>query len=834
MSHLKINYGIDLGTTNSAICRMENGVPLIKKSDTLKDVMPSCVSMTKKKTIRIGDGAYNDMKSDKRSATKKWEKGNSNTYIEFKRTMGTDEEYYSCHMDKKYSSEELASEVLKALKSYVTDETFNAAVITVPARFNAMQVAATKRAAKMAGIEHCEILQEPIAASMAYGLYSQQENGCWMVFDFGGGTFDAALLKVEDGIKQVFDTAGDNYLGGKNLDEAIVNDIILPYLKHNYSIDGILADKDKRGILREAMKIYAEEAKIALSFKSKEDIISNIGDLGNDEDGVEIELDLTVTQDELFATMRPLFQKAINICKDLLQRNGLHGEQLSKLILVGGPTYSPLIRQMLKEQITPNIDISIDPMTAVACGAALYASTIDNDVKEEQVAGTVILEVGYEATSVEVAEWISIKLNSKDCKWGCPEKVWVELVCNDKAWSSSKIGIDAIGNVIEVNLKEGKPNVFIINAYNDDGALLPCFPNEITIIQGSKVGSAVLPYNIGIEIWDNDKEKAVFRTIPGLEMNKTYPAVGVKNGLKTTQQLRPGIESDRIKIPLYQAGNPNDDGKSASLFVHIDDVVITGLELESLVSQNSDVDLTIKAVKDGFYNIDVYFPSLDYTVTKPLEVNNVQKSVSDSYLSNEMSKTRHLLTKMKGEGCDTDKLEKQLNDVRKELENGSQTQQVLENLRKVLRSIEDLESNSEWERLERTLRRQFGELEKDQKKYGNVESGKAVEQLKNVVDQAIHTKNVKIGKEVLEQIRAMDYKLALIEYFIVWICNWNQNFSMTSWKDINRARQLVSQGMNIINDSPTTVKLKPIVGQLISLLPDSELPEGASALLTER
>ena len=189
---------------------------------------------------------------------------------------------------------------------------------------------------------------------------------------------------------------------------------------------------------------------------------------------------------------------------------------------------------------------------------------------------------------------------------------------------------------------------------------------------------------------------------------------------------------------------------------------------------------------------------------------------------------------MKGEGCDTDKLEKQLNDVRKELENGSQTQQVLENLRKVLRSIEDLESNSEWERLERTLRRQFGELEKDQKKYGNVESGKAVEQLKNVVDQAIHTKNVKIGKEVLEQIRAMDFKLALIEYFIVWICNWNQNFSMTSWKDINRARQLVNQGMNIINDSPTTVKLKPIVGQLISLLPDSELPEGASALLTER
>ena len=112
MARLKIDYGIDLGTTNSAICRMESGEPVIKKTDTLKDTMPSCISVNKKRSIKCGDGAYNDMKSDKRRATKTWKRGTSNTYVEFKRTMGTDMLYHSSNMDKDYTSEELSSEEL--------------------------------------------------------------------------------------------------------------------------------------------------------------------------------------------------------------------------------------------------------------------------------------------------------------------------------------------------------------------------------------------------------------------------------------------------------------------------------------------------------------------------------------------------------------------------------------------------------------------------------------------------------------------------------------------------------------------------------------------------
>ena len=830
MARLKIDYGIDLGTTNSAICRMESGEPVIKKTDTLKDTMPSCISVNKKRSIKCGDGAYNDMKSDKRRATKTWKKGISNTYVEFKRTMGTDMIYHSSNMDKDYTSEELSSEVLKALRSFITDESVNAAVVTVPAKFNANQVAATKRAAKMAGIEHCEILQEPIAASMAYGLTTQEKNGYWMVFDFGGGTFDAALLKVEDGIMQVFDTAGDNYLGGKNLDEAIVDNIILPYLKDNYVIDGILADNDKRDVLREAMKTYAEEAKIALSFKQQEDIISNLGDLGEDEDGEEIELDITITQNQLFGVLRPIFQKAVDICISLLQRNNMTGAQLNKLILVGGPTHSPLIRQMLKEQITSNVDTSIDPMTAVASGAALYASTIDNENKVEKVAGTINLDVKYEATSVELVEWVSVKLDTNNSEWRCPNRILVELVRGDKAWSSGKIEVDSMGNVIEANLIEGKPNLFTIVAYDEKGTMLPCFPNEITIIQGSKVGSAVLPYNIGIEVWNREKNRAVFETIPGLEKTRTYPATGVKNGLKTTTSLRPGVEQDTLKIPIYQAEYKG-DGKSAILFEHIDDVIITGLEVDSLIAENSEVELTIKAVKDGLYDIDIYFPSVDFTISKPLEVNKVQKTATDVYLRMEIAKANHTLQSLADDDCNVDKLSNALKEVEIELSNGSQKQQVLEHLRNVLRDIEELDSNSEWERIEKELRSMFDELEKDQQKYGDSNTAQMVNQLRSSVDQAIRAKDVKLAKDVLQQVRDLDYKLALIEYLAVWIINWNRDFDSQNWKDRNRARQLVNQGMSIINNSPTAEKLLPIVQQIINLLPAAQLPQGADGLL---
>lgn len=838
MARLKIDYGIDLGTTNSAICRMEQGVPVLKKIEVTDDTMPSCVFFNKRGGVVVGASAYRSMKSDKRRASKSWKTEATNTYVEFKRTMGSDKIYHSSNMEKNdkksdYTSEELSAEVLKTLKSFITDENVNSVVITVPAKFTVNQKTATLQAAKLAGFDHCELLQEPIAASMAYGLSSAQKEGIWMVFDFGGGTFDAALIKVEDGIMQVFDTEGDNYLGGKNLDEAIVDKLMIPYLQANYSIEGILADKQKNEVLREAMKTYAEDIKNQLSFKESEDIISNLGDLGEDEDGEEIELDLTLTQSQVFDVMRPYFQKAVDICKNLLEKNNLNGDQLTKLILVGGPTHSPLIRQMLREQITPNVDTSIDPMTAVATGAALYASTIDAVVKDEDIKqDTIRFEVGYESTTVETSEWVSVKL--LDDSVG---SVMVELVRSDKAWSSGKTEVNTMGNVIEAQLIEGKPNSFSIVAYDQRGNQLPCFPNEITIIQGSKVGNAVLPYYIAMAFWNAKKQIAALKPFMGLEKNKPIPqsgAIGVRNDLKTSSQLRPGNVADAIRIPIYQSEHEvTDNGKKpAALYEYVADVIITGEEVSALIPEGSNVEITLKVDRSEMMKMEVFFPSCDLTIEKELDTTKKQSNEeAEQYVAKELQSAQWKINELMKEGLDVSGLQNQLNLVKDEKKSSNDPKRIMQHLKEVLRQINELDEQAEWPRIEKRLRGILAETERDQEKYGTAETANILKQLKAIANQVIASKDEDSALGVIDQLRALDYKLALVEYFVAWILDWDENFDSIAWRNTSRARQLVNNGLNLISNSASAAQLQPIIRELVSLMPRETRPQDADDLL---
>ena len=826
MARIKIDYGIDLGTTNSAICRMEKGEPVVIKTTSQKDTMPSCVSFTKKQSVKAGDSAFNDMKSDKLRAAKLGKKEASNAYVEFKRTMATDTRYHSSFMDRNYSSEELSAEVLKTLKSFVTDENLSSVVITVPAKFNVNQKTATMEAAHLAGFKQCELLQEPIAAAMAYGLTVENKNGIWMVFDFGGGTFDAALLKVEDGIIQVFDTEGDNYLGGKNLDYAIVDNIIIPYLMENYNLEETMADADKKEVLRDSMKTYAEEAKNQLSFKEKEDILSNLGDLGEDEDGEEIELDITVTQEEVFSVMRPYFQKAVDICKTLLQRNHLDGHRLDKLILVGGPTHSPLIRQMLREQITPNVDTGIDPMTAVATGAALYASTINADVKDEDIErGTVQLNIGYEATSVETTEYISVQLADNSLP-----RVWMELVRNDGAWSSGKQEVDAKGTVVEVNLLESKSNSFNVMLYDDKANLLPCFPAEFTIIQGTKVGAAPLPYNIGIATWSEIKKRGVFRMAKGLEKNKPVPAIGVVNGLTTTSQLRPGVESDGQRIPVYQVDDfAEAEGKTAALYEYVAEVVITGDDVESLIPVDSPLDITLKVDSSEQMSLEVHFLASDITVEKTLDTAK-KLSIEEAavQIGEHRKGAQRALERLTKANIPTAEIQESLDFVTKEAEHSTDYTATLHHIKEVLRKIEQLEDSTEWQRMETELRKEFERLETAQKDLGNDKTEQVVNQLRSQTDQVIRKQDVNLGREVLDQINQLFMQLTLVYQCMGFIQHYHGDFTSVRWKDASRARQLLNRGLEEINNRPTVETLLPIVHGVIEQLEDEpiEIPGG--------
>ena len=831
----KIDYGIDLGTTNSAIARMENGHPVIKKSDVLKDTVPSCVHFNRRQDVLVGDAAFNVLKTDSARALKTFEKGNTNTHIEFKRTMGTTVAYESSNMSKKFSSEELSAEVLKKLKSFIQDENLSAIVITVPAKFLNPQKEATVQAARLAGFKHVELLQEPVAAATAYGLTAKNKDSFWLVFDFGGGTFDAALIKSEEGILSVKDTEGDNWLGGKNLDEAIVDRIIIPYLQKNYAIDRIISDTDKKEMLRNAVKFFAEEAKVQLSFKPSYNILSNLGDLPfEDENGDEPEIDITVTQADMETVLAPIFQKAIDIAKDLLKRNSLKGSDLGALILVGGPTYSPILRRMLKEQITENMDTSIDPMTVVAKGAALFASTISISkpvIEENRDVTKLQLELKYEATSVETTELVNIKVLKDNAT---PENIFAEIVRGDNRWSSSRKQISEKASLIEVLLEEGRPNAFTVNVYDGQGNKLECQPNQFNILQGigGLEGMSVLPYFIGFGKWSDNKEKNLFTPFTGLEKNKPLPATGTSPGLETRKTIRPGIAEDFIRIPIYQGAYGAVD---TNLVLHdlVDEIVITGEDIPSLLREGSPADIRLKTNRSEQWQIFVDFPTIDFTFEATLNTNSA-KSPTKEHLSHEITKAKR--TAMSVNAYES---AERIEELKKQLENKGGNEagklEVLDNLRKELFKLSSAEDAAEWPNIEKELKDAFFSLEDltekieanydDDMKINLDKLNSYIQEFRKSIEQIINEKDAKNAKELSDEMRgifiSLKNELTGGEVDASRVRYHDREFNNLKWKDKNKAREFISQGLRLISEGRTR-ELKPILRQIWDLRIDAK------------
>ena len=834
----KVDYGIDLGTTNSAIARIENGTPVVKKSDTLKDTTPSSVSFNKKGDSLVGDSAFNILKIDNARSLKNFEKI-SNTFIEFKRTMGTTHTYESSNVQKNLSSEELSAEVLKKLKSYIIDENVDSVVITVPAKFLNPQKDATMKAAKLAGFKHVELLQEPVAAATSYGLSSKKKDGYWLVFDFGGGTFDAALVKSEEGILSVKDTAGDNWLGGKNLDNAIVDEIIIPYLKDNYEIGFVLNDESKLQMLRDAVKPYAEEAKNQLSFKESYSILSNLSDLPfEDENGDEPEIDITVTQQELENVLSPIFQKAIDISKELLKHNNLKGSDLDALILVGGPTYSPILRKMLKDQITENVDTSIDPMTAVATGAALFASTISvsDEIKEDNRDKTKLqLELNYEATTVELDEMINVSILKDKTEGTIPEKIFIELVRGDEAWTSARKQVGEKKTLIDVILNEGS-NQFTVNAYDDLGNRIECQPNQFTILQGigGLENMTVLPYNIGIAMFFDVEEKDLFSVVPGLEKNKKVPAVGIRNGLKTRSQVRPGVSDDIIRIPIYQ-GERASEGSNPILNNWVYDVIITGESIPKLIPIGSDVDITIKVDRSEKMQFSAYFPIIDHTEELEIDIKNPELPDTES-----LRKEIHIAKKTAQKVNDPKTLNN-LENLEAQLEKSGGSAdgkfQILDGLRKELLTLEEQEKTAVWPEIEAELKEGYYELEdlinkiKTNNASEELDMNKVelhLKELHSKVEHTISEKDLKEAKSLIREIGVMDFELRNAvtgnAIDVQYLNHFNDSFNSFHWTDANKARKLINLGLQQVNEGRTG-GIRAILAEIFSLMPEDERPQ---------
>ena len=368
--------GIDLGTTNSAVAVLEGKEAKIITNPEGNRTTPSVVSFKDGET-QVGEVA-------KRQAIT-----NPNTISSIKRHMG--EEGYKVTVDgKDYTPQEISAMILQYIKDYAESylgEKVTQAVITVPAYFNDAQRQATKDAGKIAGLKVERIVNEPTAAALAYGLDKTNKDEKILVYDLGGGTFDVSILELGDGVFQVLSTNGDTHLGGDDFDNAIMNWLIENFKKDN----GIDLSQDKMAMQR--LKDAAEKAKKDLSGVTSAQI--SLPFIAAGESG-PLHLETTLTRAKFNELTHDLVEKTRIPVQNALKDAGLTNDDIDEVILVGGSTRIPAVKELVKDETGHTPNESVNPDEAVALGAAIQGGVITGDVKDVVLLDVTPLSLGIE------------------------------------------------------------------------------------------------------------------------------------------------------------------------------------------------------------------------------------------------------------------------------------------------------------------------------------------------------------------------------------------------------------------------------------------------------
>ena len=374
----KINkvIGIDLGTTNSCVAVLEGGEPKVIVTPEGDRTTPSVVAFKNGEEL-VGITA-------KRQAVT----NPTNTISSIKRLMGTGEKVEA--EGKKYTPEEISAKILMKLKkdaeSYL-GEKVTKAVITVPAYFNDAQRQATKNAGKIAGLEVERIINEPTAASLAYGLDKQDKNQTILVYDLGGGTFDVSILEIGDGLFEVKSTAGNNHLGGDDFDKVVMDYIVAEFKKEH----GIDLSGDKMAMQR--IKDAAEKAKKDLSGMSTTNI--NLPFISQTADG-PVHLDMNLSKAKFEDLCRDLFDSTMEPVRKALSDAKLKASDIDEVLLVGGSTRIPYIQELVKKELGKEPNKSVNPDEVVAMGAAIQGGVLTGEVDDLVLLDVTPLSLGIE------------------------------------------------------------------------------------------------------------------------------------------------------------------------------------------------------------------------------------------------------------------------------------------------------------------------------------------------------------------------------------------------------------------------------------------------------
>lgn len=645
--------GIDLGTTNSCIAvpETEHGYLIIENQKDNSLVTRSAVAIPKLGRVLTGNAAFR-VQNEK------------DVSVEFKREMGTNTAIQFESSGERKTPEELSSEILMRIKNDA-EQRMNTrmenVVITVPAAFKSRQCEATMNAGKMAGFKNIKLLQEPVAASFAYGIRPDAGEKTWMVFDYGGGTLDVAIVTTANSRLSVINNEGNNYFGGIDLDRLIFRDIIIQRLKEEgYHIDILLDEKKRNG--RANVKRFlsvCEECKKVLS--SSEIATFDIMDCGvsiTDDKGRVIDFIYDITRNEFEDIISDTVDNAIRIAKKAMNDAGVKVEDLDKIILAGGSTFIPLVKQRLREEFDVELESTINPMTVVAAGAAIYASTcvLDDDDVEIFDDTKATLKLTYEPrTSLGKASIVGVVTNNALIN---ATRVQVDAV--DRSWSSGWYDfVDTDEGIfdIDVIIKKEQSNDFLISLSTKDGAIIPV-ANPIISIQHEgnllRASSPTTTATIGIEIIDCKTE---YNTImPMIPKNVALPYESKKT-YKLYRDIDPSI-GDGIYIRIWEGEVftiPDANWK-------VGEIPLDVSNLKRFLPKGTEIIISIRVDEDRIIHVTGDIPDYNHFITeeicKSVSINNWKERMENA--AKHINSCVVSVERLSGKGIEVSKLEERL------------------------------------------------------------------------------------------------------------------------------------------------------------------------------
>ena len=712
MGNQNIQIGIDLGTTNSSIAiNYDGNIEIIKKPGGV-ECTPSVFGFDKSKNKIVGQRAYERLFKDTSEEEFK------NNKAEIKRWMGTSETIHFDRVNLEMTPEEISAEILKSLKSDLLKKypDFNtvAAVITVPAAFSNLQCEATKKAGELAGFEHVVLLQEPIAAAVGQG-FNNTKNENWLIYDFGGGTFDIALVSSQDGVLSVLGHNGDNFLGGKNIDLAIIDKVIVPKILEKYSLTTFSRNNPKYQWIFSKLKYLAENAKIYLSQDEK--TVIEIEGIGEDENGEEIYLSIDFSRDDFEKLIKPFVDRTIELTKETLKESGIKNNLVGKIVLVGGPTQIPYIRERLMKDLKIKIDSSVDPLTIVTKGACVFAigqkipKEILEKTKQEENNEAFSLVLKYDSLTSDTEGMVSgVVKELQDSE----DEYYLQIQSETGSYSSPKIKLQKGGFLETVVLEVNKSNLYWIYLFDKGGNAIPIDSDSFMITHGISVSGVPIPHSIGVVLAKKDLRNNFISTEEFFRYWDKGSILPLKHTetFKTTRKLLKNEKENPLWIKIAEGESEIPDRNS-----YICEVGIKGEDLPYDLPEKTEIDITIdvnesrelfvtgyialidlsfnarSTVKDETLNIEEIQIELD---TQRKRVENISNVCSPEDRELLKSKMESISTSLQNAYLDEDeklKANKRLKDLKialDELEKEKEMPQLISDYRKGIESLQEI------------------------------------------------------------------------------------------------------------------------------------------------